>query len=743
MPLDPVTSAQRRHAALERALRDLGLTADTAPDQVVAYVLKSVDGAPAPASTAVDQAAIVDQVDRWPDAYPLDQVADARRALRAQGVRPARKSWAQARPQAATTIRVSRDTNVDKLIERQARFIIDAPGGLFATLKPSLARPVQVHEKLVKRVTQLLRSGFRAADIERALAPALAAHPGVTSVDPAPYLAVLGAIKELRDSAERGLKKRFGSFEQWPLALQRLNRIHWLERNLPQQLRSPFLSGVEELASCIDRVGTDQAAVFELIDTRFETALDNAIRAKGVPLVETCSFRRLPARIAPVVDVSAQQVGPDDPVAKNIDDLRVRLARGEQSAVGGEAYTLTRLDESLLDEVAEGSVRALVYNGSPEAAVDYLRAKYGTHRGRQGVARVMGLQGSYSSGSRQLVTLEDGQRFLVLSGQGDSRMTNNADILLLYDHSATGTPIQLNDIELAREGTDLVELYRQQITQTLSDDLAVTGTAFDADTMPTQLFVCTNPDHLDDALPGRIRWGKHAQQTDPPMAIAYWDKDDGSCVRLLIPKVGGDGLYGDTAGDFVKAFFTTDVGKRCPHMIFNGTAGGFRGTDGGTRRGLGEVIPGGLILPVSTIEQVGSGERPRAIAGLLSSNEQDWPDELKQLAADASANVVDDHACVPAPAAETSGVIEELVSAGKASVELETYSILKAVEDLNALGVRATFTPVLTHSDDPREALVDINKSLAKQGFLFEKTSFRPQMWRFLIRLLETAQADT
>jgi hypothetical protein len=98
------------------------------------------------------------------------------------------------------------------------------------------------------------------------------------------------------------------------------------------------------------------------------------------------------------------------------------------------------------------------------------------------------------------------------------------------------------------------------------------------------------------------------------------------------------------------------------------------------------------------------------------------------------------HAAVAAPALETYTFIEEqLVNAGKASVDVEGGAIWRAVEELGRPD--ATFTPVYTHSDDPRSSRQSPADSLASMGPWFEGVEIDRARYA-LLRALVRRSAD-
>lgn len=101
----------------------------------------------------------------------------------------------------------------------------------------------------------------------------------------------------------------------------------------------------------------------------------------------------------------------------------------------------------------------------------------------------------------------------------------------------------------------------------------------------------------------------------------------------------------------------------------------------------------------------------------------------------AAVHFVDQHAAVAAPSIETYPVVHEMASSGSASVDVEAGSIARAVLELEAEGIDVTFTPVYTHSDDPRRSEEDRFESWAMQAPLFEGSRYDAKLFGVLTSL--------
>lgn len=371
------------------------------------------------------------------------------------------------------------------------------------------------------------------------------------------------------------------------------------------------------------------------------------------------------------------------------------------------------------------------------------------------------------SGLRTLLTFADRsnsssssyRQCLVLCGNGMSRQSHIASGIALYKHAVTKLLVPSQNIVLASSGVCYAEAFRGLIERAAADDdaawkegqrtvLGFTAKSAGADGsgLLNALLIVQNPKDLADVFGAEgisvatVQKGCAVQGTDW-LYVAYI-KVGNRLVRTFVPKVGGNGLYGVTCGDFLSAYFHARVsGVKSPHVLFNGTAGGF--ANSGRQKeflarginGLGDVKPGGIIIPTKSITSWSiekKSTRMRTIvpadvpgselgSGLIRAMEGTI-DKAKMVEIRRLLNFTDNHAAVTAPALETYEFIDELVAAGHASVDVEGAPTNEALDRVVVSGTepRATFTPIYTHSDDPRASTRDFYDSLAQMGPFFE-----------------------
>lgn len=646
-------------------------------------------------------------------------------------------------PQSKSFLRRGRDANIDSLMGISALGLVNANGGIFARLNPTKApitsgrrvvKDVEQRYQLIEVVQDLLRVGFEQRELDRMIRDAVRVGRdlGATPEDEAFF-----AVQHFLSHARVRVMHRARAYRNLPrpadvdddLARElagRLSRVRWIEAGLeeahPTATEPPQYKDDLTALFALPTAETAQ----EALDLRFESVMNRALDYDLLPATLThlkaVRFdKHLPD--AGGLEREARPLPRKHPVRAALTELQARLDEGERSAVGGSDYATQTFPEGILEAAASKQLSIVAFDGSTADGIDYVRNRYGIDRqGRRQGCRVMGLEAIYGSHPRSIVTLDDGRQFLLVTGIGKSRQLNNAAMLLLFQ-GREGS-IRAEDIDLASDGRDMVEVLRADLSRVLRAE----DEAEDRPT-PTRLMILQNPLHLEHALGGRLRWSEHHHDTLLPMRIAYVTKKDGSVERLIAPKVGGGGVYGDNAGAFVKAFFTAGSGEKVQDVIFNGAAGGFANT-----AQLPDVEPGGLIAPQREVTEYGGDVMQ--LPTMLSPDEP-WPPAVQKAIEEAGVHLTDRHVAVAAPSIETYPLIHELADDGNASIDVEAASITRAVLELRREGQPVTFTPVYTHSDDPRRSEEDRFDSLAMRGPLFEGSRFDPALYSVITTLAE------
>ena len=670
---------------------------------------------------------------------------------------------------AKKSLRDIREQNVEALLSRAALHIVNGNDGLFHAINPGTddapegltvegedgpLDSVGQRYALLDLVSNMLRVGYSEAEIEtiatEAAAKVNAASPSTAPNASAAFDAVIAA------GATR-VAKRAGAFaaidgpaDVGPVLKQnvarRLSQVRWIEARVTAAVPeweagvpAGYRDDLEALLSA-----ADGQQVLETLDERFETVMNFAINeqigAEGLAQLESVRFERLPAGSTHFKsDVAKQRLPADHPVRQSLLELETRLGEGERSAVGGPAYATQTFPTEVLDRVVRGEMTVVAYDGSKARGVDYIRERYGVSKdGTKLGARLMGLQGIYGSYPRTVVTLDDGRQFLLVTGYGASRQLNNAATLMLYADDQ-GRRIEASSIQLATDGTDLQQKLQEELITALATDWGDRQGA--VDDVPTRLMILQNPAHLEQLLGDALTWGQTPQDTMVPFRIGYRTFDDGRVERVVAPKVGGGGLYGDTAGQMITAFFESGLKNLVPDVIFNGAAGGFAATSsaGGVdtvKAGLPDVEPGGLIMPIGSVEQHGDGKGPQPIPSMLGPDQAAWPKAILSAVAQTETNLTGQHVAVMAPAIETYTMIHDMVDAGHASIDVEAGAVMAATRKAGK-----TCTVLYTHSDDPRASQSNPNASLGMVAPFLEGSRYHVQLFDMIQALWDESAA--
>ncbi len=620
------------------------------------------------------------------------------------------------------SIRQARESSVRALLDRRALDLVNGNQGLFKRINPSDA---VIHEgedeldtvtqryMLLEMVGRLLQVGVPQDEILR-----LSRQPFRAALDEGNARALKREQKFAKLTRPTGMSDDVAQNIGAQLSL-----VRWLEDALVEASAEFSIDRnkgyTADLQDLFFSESVEEAE--EHLDARFEHIIGTGIKllleSEGNAQFDSISIERRAADRPKVsVDVRGQQLDAAHPVREQLSLLQARFARGERSAVGVD-YALQTFPEDVLQRAAAGELKVVSFDGSQDNGVDYIRNKYGmTEDGLRMGGRVVGLQALYGSYPRSLVLLEDGQQFLLVSGYGASRQLNNAATVMLYEDEQ-GRRLPVSGIDLATDHTDLLSVFKRNINNAIRED----GTGHPEDT-PTRLMILQNPKHLEQLLGDELQWGRAPQESLVPFQIAYRSFEDGTKERLIIPKVGGGGLYGDTAGTFMEAFFDTGLENLIPDVIFNGAAGGFAGSNG-----LPHVSPGGRFMPTLEVEQDGDGLGPQPIPSMLGPEPKAWPKHIQEALEASGVHFTERHIAVMAPAIETFKMIHEIVGRGHASIDVEAGALMAKARELGK-----TATVLYTHSDDPRASEDDPNASLGRVAPFLEGSRYPPELFSAL-----------
>ncbi|MDP8943082.1 MAG: cyclic nucleotide-binding domain-containing protein [Actinomycetota bacterium] len=704
----------------------------------------------ATASVFVDEAPV--EVLTIPRSEFAEAVGDTVRRLATERVH---RTFARSLPEEAQeNLRTIRDQNTDALMLRTALDTVHSNSGIFGVLNP-LNEPYEDEShhvgtiaqkyRLIEAVDRAMKAGMERPEME-ALARRIAGESGGDT--PATLTAFADAADGYAREWERSALDLYdpsvaaGSMDptEFTRFIRRFERLRWLERLLfddgavrESHLKASFNESIlEDLRGVLDPDKTPEEH-FALLDEHFERLMRLGL-THGSPRVLTqlaaIRFDALEAEIKGSIDVG-RPLPPSHPNLDALKEARLRLERGEQSAIGGSDYATQRFPRHLLDTVVRGDVPVVVFDGTRRAAIEYVRHRFGSiQTGALSQCMTTEVQGLDGSGGRTIVTFRDGRQVLVLSGLGVSRQLHNAGSILVYtDAEGRRVPEAHLDLVLATQGRDYVAEIRADLQRELS---------LDEPGLPTQLLILQNPKEFVTSQPEGAVEMRFGVDSVFDFYVAVATGADGERWRYVIPKVGGRGLYGDTAGCFVTAVFTAGIERLSTDVLFNGTAGGFSRTEGteafarAGARGLPDIRPGGYLMPLRSIEQYHEGEP----IGLRTIVDDDINGSLLAELTAMGLNLTDDHVAVAAPAIETFDLIRSFLARGKASIDVEGGAIARAADCLRDAGLPVTFNPCYTHSDDPLGAEHDPDESLARMGPFFEGARLNEDMWAVLHRLL-------
>jgi CRP-like cAMP-binding protein len=647
--------------------------------------------------------------------------------------------FTRALPQAAKeTLRSVRDQNTEALILRSSLDIVHSATGIYRELNPSPAVAdaawgvIRQKSSLIQAVASLLRAARSRAHIATIVSdirehglqgmPALKMFKGEAALTREDWLERVDAI--YKPCLPAAL-----TVDEFDTIRRRFELLQWLDEMLVADgaldaSRLPGATADEKLRGFLrSQEGVAGTSMFDTLDDLFEALMSAGLSRGSPPVVEdlrSVQFNKIRAQVVDPAAAVGVELPRDHPGRLAVTEMRRRLVSGEVSAIGGGDYATQRFPRVLLDRIAQGAIKVVAFDGRPAAGRAFVVSQFAPAARDLGVqpqymtTEVQGLDGS---GGRTLITFRtDGTEVLLLTGLGQSRQRHNAASILLYERSGRRIP-EVNLI-LAAEGVAYVDAIRADLGRVLAEEAerpTVIGTPIDHRTIRTALLVLQHPREFEIAFKEAGCELRYASGALFDFFVGY-ARIANVVTRYIIPKVGGRGLYGDTAGAFVRACFSAGVANLSPDVIFNGTAGGF----------LSDVKPGeSLLCPTVSISGYDGAERLRTFA--VSSR----VDNALAARSGGRVTVTSTHVSVGSPGEETYDLIRQFVAQGFQSIDVEGAAIAEAVMD-----VGARFTPIYTFSDNPLHSEHDRYDSLAVMGPFFEGSRFNAGLWDVLRGLL-------
>jgi hypothetical protein len=686
-------------------------------------------------------------------------------------------------------IRVARDQNIQTLVTREAIDLVNRKSGLFDILNPfsvTLSSPSSCDSIFpAEQIWHLVElSAVAALYLEKEDLLLLAAQVRQQTMSENPFIAERLVVEKTYQEFHNRIEARkreilelscpylsvaldiAGYDEQVrEVIIERTLQVRWLDKKIRQHVSTGITSTgmwnqiVEQelLDACSMDKSSGSRHVMELLDARLEVLFNLGV-SQRLPEIVSIAFTRYPSEIDKNELVS-EELPSYHPLRNELQNLDRRLCAGEQSAVGGGVYAEMRFSKETLNRVASGDIPAVLYDGDHQNGLLFVRKKFGRNSNDPALLDqvvVMDLQGTYGAFLKSWVIFRDGRSVLLVSYIGESRQLSNASALMLY-RNEQGKSASADSFILAKDITTTRYRLKQDLAHVLTQEqqrlkgAAILG-QFDLDpsTLPTQVLILQHPDQFKEALGDNLEIHELKSGCLGSVHIGYYRHPDGTITRLLIPKVGSTGLYGDTAGTFLKVVFEDNLIEHVnPDIFFTGTAGGFAKTNDLLSfrqkgiQGLPKMSVGSFFMPQDCVaDSNGILPMQTVLDAAVENSESQIQLALKscQLALqEAEIHKNSAHFSIAAPALETFELIDEIIDKGYSSIDVESGPIMRAVTQIQAQQPDVTFTPIYLYSDNPLEARDNPTATLAYGGPLSEGSKKVPGLYRAMHSLLELA----
>ena len=647
------------------------------------------------------------------------------------------QSFTRALPQSVNEmVRSVRDQNIEALRLRASLDMVLGAAGIYHQLNPEAtsvspgAGPGIIDQKasLIQAVASLWRARSR-ADIA-----AIVTAIGKLGLQGMPALKMLRGEAALtredwRERVEAICKPYLPeavATEELDAVLRRFELLQWLDEVLVADgaldaSRLPGATAKEKLRNFLKRQeGTQGLSMFDRLDDLFESLMAAGLTRGSKPMAEDLRAVQSQKIRAHAKTAAGAELPEDHPARAGLREIRRRLVRGEESAIGGADYAMQRFPRLLLDRIVQGAVKVVVFDGTAAAGRAFAADRFAPGArdpGAQPQYMTTEVQGLDGAGGRTLITLgTDGTQVLLLTGLGSSRQRHNAASILLYERNRRRIPE--DHLILAAEGLSYVDAIRSDIQRALTEEASrttVLGERADHGALWTGLLMLEHPRGFEAGLAAVGTELRYASGALLDFYIGY-AKLSGRLARFIIPKVGGRGLYGDTAGAFVRACFSAGIRGLSRDVIFNGTAGAFVAQ---AKPGESLLCPSGRIAGYEGEGRFSEFPIETRIHGALA-------DRLRN-----RVTVTSTHVSVGAPGEETYDLIRDFVEHKFESIDVEGAAIAEAVAE-----VKGRLTPIYTCSENPLHGEHDRFDSRAVMEPFFEGSRFNPALWAVLSEVL-------
>ena len=652
------------------------------------------------------------------------------------------QSFTRALSQPAKEIlRGVRDHNTEALLLRAALDLVASATGIHKILNPAAgAAPnvgsgaIREKSRVTDAVASLLRAGRNRADTTAMVAgvtdhglqgmPALKMFQGEAALIREDWL----------DRAQLICKPHLPeplTFDDFDAVRRRFELIQWLDAALLadgalDSSRLPGATGDEQLRRFVSsQERAEGLSLFDALDDLFESLMAAGLARGSKTMIEdlrTVQFQKIRAQAAGRAGAAAAELPADHAARAALTEVGVRLARGERAAIGGTDYAMQRFPRVLLDRILQGAVQVVVFDGTPAAGRAFAAARFAPASSDPAQPQYMTteVQGLDGSGEQTLLTFHtDGTQVLLLTGHGVSSQRHNAASVLLYERNRRRAADE--NLILAAEGLAYADVMRADIQRALADEASratVLSERVAHEALSTTLLMLQHPREFEVAFKTVGCELRYASGALSAFYVGY-ARIGGGVARYIIPKVGGRGLYGDTAGAFVRACFNAGIPKLSRDVVFNGTASGFieaiKPGDGGERL----LCPSGRIARYEGQGRFSEFAVDSQIRGPLA-------DRLRS-----RVTMTSTHISVGAHGEATYDLLREFVASGFESIDVEGAAIAEAVAAVNG-----RLTPIYTCSGNPLQSEHDPFDRLAVMGPFFDGSRFNAPLWDVLSDVL-------
>jgi hypothetical protein len=488
--------------------------------------------------------------------------------------------------------------------------------------------------------------------------------------------------------------------------LELINRF-LAESNLPLDYTPKSKNEEEEFFTSLNRYMDSKVIEPDYLPT-VRSFLPNASR-----LID---FRILSSNVCSLHSID--HLEKDDRHLTILEQLDQEITHGASSLVGGRDYTRFRFAESILKRAAFGLIPIVIVDGTKHEAEALVIQKYLSN-----ASEILAIDtcGQYGDFSKTLYKFTDssGEKRLIfcIAQAGEYRVLSNSTALLLYGPKKDingqtikkNTRIPISAIHSYYRTTPINSIIGSEIKKAL-EAATLSRPASITSIKKVIALPATSAETILSGLQNRGLILDKTMTTFPTLGktFAAWieNPQDKQVYQLLIPSVGGAGLYGDTAGIFVEEFLKLANKKSpiplCKTIKFLATAGAIKTP--GFEIGEGDLVtPTGKFVAYNLGSQIRVPLKPPINKAIIQYADHGW---------------------APCPAIETDIGFKSLLADTNVHlgmIDVEGLPIASAIQEhnLHAIHEPATFSPIYIVSD-----VIDPNRAIPKNGHDYHSYAF-------------------